>query len=66
MQPPEKSAFTEPPSKDDLFLNGLEKAINFHATNKNDPHNIGNAVMIALVETFNAYAKAMGSIRRAK
>ena len=47
-----------PPSREEVFLCHLDKSIRFHRENQNDPHNIGNAVMCALLETRNAYAKA--------
>ena len=36
------------------FAANLDKAIKFHQLNKNDPYNIGNAVMCALIEVRNA------------
>ncbi len=40
------------------FIHALNRAIEFHRTNTNDPHNIGNAVIAALIEVrdcFRAY-----------
>lgn len=40
------------------FVGALERAITFHRTNTNDPHNVGTAVMVALTEVrdcFKAY-----------
>jgi hypothetical protein len=40
------------------FLFAMDRAIEFHRTNTNDPHNVGTAVMVALTEVrdcFKAY-----------
>jgi hypothetical protein len=40
------------------FLGAIDRAIEFHRTNTNDPHNVGTAVMVALSEVrdcFKAY-----------
>jgi hypothetical protein len=41
-----------------VFIAALEKAIEFHRSNQNDPHEIGNAVMVVLIEVRDAYKKA--------
>lgn len=43
----------------ELFLHNIEMAIKFHDVNPNDPHNVGNAVKIALVEVRDALGFAM-------
>lgn len=40
------------------FCAKLSAAIEFHRTNQNDPHGIGNAVMVALTEVRTAFATA--------
>lgn len=40
------------------FMQALNKSIKFHQTNTNDPHGIGNAVTIALVEVRNCFKRA--------
>ena len=37
------------------FIYALDRAIRFHRTNTNDPHNVGNAVMVALAEVRDAF-----------
>lgn len=49
-----------PPTKEARFLAELEKAIQFHGLNPNDPHGISNAVICTLVEVRNAFADAYG------
>lgn len=41
------------------FLYALERSIEFHRTNTNDPHNIGTAVMVALTEVRDAFKAYM-------
>lgn len=41
------------------FVAGLDKAINFHKNNTNDPHGIGVAVRCALIEVRSAFMEAM-------
>jgi hypothetical protein len=57
MHPENEPGQVEPPSRHEVFIAHMDKAIAFHRTNQNDPHGIGNAVMCALIETRNAYAK---------
>lgn len=45
------------------FLRGLDRAIDFHQNNANDPHGIGNAVLAALNEVRTAYEGAFGTGR---
>lgn len=40
------------------FVAEMDKSISFHQNNTNDPNGIGMSVMIALVETRNAFARA--------
>lgn len=40
------------------FVAHLDAAIKFHQRNSNDPHNVSNAVICALVEVRNAFAEA--------
>lgn len=47
-----------PPSREEIFVARLDNAIKFHRDNQNDPHNISNAVVVALTETRRAYALA--------
>jgi hypothetical protein len=49
-----------PPPIQDGFIVNLDAAIKFHQTNANDSLGIGNAVICALLEVRNAYAKAIG------
>lgn len=42
-----------------VFLGALDRAIEFHRTNTNDPHNIGTAVMTALTEVRDAFKAYM-------
>lgn len=42
-----------------VFLGALDRAIEFHRTNTNDPHNIGNAVMVAITEVRDAFKAYM-------
>jgi hypothetical protein len=37
------------------FVGALDRAIDFHRTNTNDPQNIGTAVMAALIEVRDAF-----------
>lgn len=37
------------------FLGAIERAIDFHRTNPNDPHNVGAAVVAALTEVRDAF-----------
>ena len=37
------------------FVGALDRAIEFHRTNTNDPHNVGAAVMVALTEMRDAF-----------
>jgi hypothetical protein len=46
------------PTNPERFCAKLSAAIEFHRTNQNDPHGIGNAVMIALTEVRTAFATA--------
>lgn len=46
------------PTWQEKFIANLDKAIGFHRSNQNDPHNIGNAAILCLTETRNAFAKA--------
>lgn len=41
------------------FIYALDRAIKFHQTNTNDPHNIGNAVSVALTEVRDAFKAYM-------
>lgn len=41
------------------FLGALDRAIEFHRTNTNDPHNVGNAVVAALTEVRDAFKAYM-------
>jgi hypothetical protein len=41
--------------KDMMFIEELDKKIEFHRTNQNDPHSIGTAVMVALTEVRDAW-----------
>ncbi len=43
---------------EELFLEKLDNAMDFHRRNHNDPHGIGTAVAVALLETRNAWAAA--------
>lgn len=49
-----------PPTKDEKFLDRLDKAIEFHRNNPNDPHDIAAAVMVALTEVREAFAESHG------
>lgn len=44
------------PSKDKRFLNALDRVIDFHANNHNDPHGVSRAVMVAVLEVRDAFA----------
>lgn len=59
MQPPQ-SRPSNPPSREEKFLANLDLAIEFHRTNKEDVYGIDIAVMCALQETRDAFAKAYG------
>lgn len=37
------------------FVGALDRAIEFHRNNTNDPHNIGTAVMVAITEVRDAF-----------
>lgn len=41
------------------FLGALDRAIKFHSTNANDPHNVGNAVITAITEVRDAFKAYM-------
>lgn len=41
------------------FEHNLEMAIEFHRENPNDPHGVGQAVLVALQEVRDAFGKAM-------
>ena len=43
----------------EVFYHNLEMAIKFHDVNQNDPHNIGNAIKVALLEVRDAFGFAM-------
>jgi len=43
------------------FITNLNKAIEFHRTNKNDPYNIGNSAIVALSETRDAFVAAVSN-----
>lgn len=45
-------------SKEQAFLAELDKAIEFHRTNTNDPYGIAVAVMAALAEVRDAFKAA--------
>ena len=49
-----------------VFEASLDKSIAFHSKNQNDPHNVGNAVMVALLEVKAALndAKATSSVTK--
>ena len=47
-----------PPSREEIFVARLDKAIKFHENNHNDPHGISVAVICALTEVRIAYAGA--------
>lgn len=59
MQPPETQHY-EPISREGKFVHALDKAIDFHRTNQNDPYGISNAVICALTETREAFAQTFG------
>lgn len=42
------------------FVDELDRAIDFHCTNPDDPYNLGPAVVSALLEVRNAFASATG------
>lgn len=42
-----------------VFIGALDRAIEFHRTNANDPHNVGNAVMVAIAEVRDAFKAYM-------
>lgn len=42
-----------------VLLGALDRAIEFHRTNAKDPHNVGNAVMVALAEVRDAFKAYM-------
>lgn len=46
------------PTRERRFIAALDRAINFHAENTNDPHNIGSAVICALNEVKEAFRSA--------
>jgi hypothetical protein len=43
------------------FIAALNRAIEFHRTNQNDPHNIGVAVMVTLTEVRDAMRYALNN-----
>jgi hypothetical protein len=43
----------------DVFLDALNRAIEFHRTNTNDPHNVGASVMVAVTEVRDAFKAYM-------
>lgn len=47
-------------SREETFVAMLDVSISFHRRNQNDPHGIRDAVLCALLETRNAFAKAYG------
>lgn len=42
-----------------VFVNALGRSIEFHRKNANDPHNVGNAVVVALTEVRDAFKAYM-------
>ena len=48
----------------EIFYENLGQAIKFHELNPNDPHNIGNAVIVSLREVQDALGHAMKGNRR--
>jgi hypothetical protein len=55
---PTRQMVSEAIGERESFLAGLDRAIEFHRTNQNDPYGIGNAVMVALKEVKKAYSDA--------
>ena len=45
------------------FIHNLDQAIAFHRLNTNDPHNVGNAALLALTETRDAFGFAVRGIK---
>ena len=45
-------------AKGEAFLAGIDRAVEFHRGNQNDPHGVGNAVIVALTEIQKAYSDA--------
>lgn len=41
------------------FLAAIERSIEFHRTNPDDPHNVGTAVVVALTEIRDCYKAYM-------
>lgn len=50
---------TQEQSKAIAFIGALDRAIDFHRNNRNDPHNVGNAVIAALSEVRDAFKAYM-------
>lgn len=48
------------PTPDEKFIQKLDKAIEFHRTNQNDPYGLAPAVMCALTEVREALAESRG------
>jgi len=44
------------------FCNNLDKAIEFHRLNQNDPHQVGNAAVLALCEVREMFGMALCGI----
>lgn len=42
-----------------VFLNALDRAIEFHRSNENDPHNVSSAVIVAISEVRDAFKAYM-------
>ncbi len=66
--PPDKTThyYNPPPTREEKFLAGLDKAIEFNRTNQTDPHGIGNAVIASLFSVREAFAEAYGLPRLCK
>jgi hypothetical protein len=45
----------------EILLAEISNSIRFHEHNTNDPHNVGSAVITALLEVENAIKRAMGA-----
>lgn len=54
------------PAKDLRFLKALDRIIDWHASNTNDPYGISNAVMVAVLEVRDAFADSRSWARKTK